>query len=147
MNFVMASGLPYEWWKIYMSLLHMYWMLWQEGYLNCITDIENTIVRVYSKREWFHGDLPQKGRNAYWKNWQLSLGTNIQAVQTYKGMDLKGAGALAKAWDRTGLLILEISRLLDIMNGKVVLSLIKRLAFNRYVILPLKNALLSLPHL
>jgi hypothetical protein len=120
LNLVAASGIVYQFWKEFMTLIHLYWMLRAEGYLGRIVDLEETLIGMYSQRVWFRGGLPERGKCTYWKLWQLSVGLNIQATKAYDGRNVRGAGLSSWAEDRTGLHVTEMSRLLDVLQWKSI---------------------------
>ena len=125
MDFVCSSGLPYSFVEEFTNMLHLYWMLRTEGFLGRVPEIEDTLIAMYRQQVWFRAGLPQRGREAYVKSWQLSLGAvNANSARLLDGRATQRKGtrqtALPKDMEMTGLHVTEISRLRDILQWKTM---------------------------
>lgn len=120
LHFVCASGLPYRFCQSYTTLLHIYWMLRCEGYIGRLPEIENTLIGMYRQQVWFHGGIPQKGKDAYLKSWQLALGATLHTTKLLGGQQVARRSQEYRDLSREGLFVTEISRLLDILQWKTM---------------------------
>jgi hypothetical protein len=121
LNLVAASGLPYFFWNEFISILHLYSMLRQEGYIAMIPDIENTLIRLYRQQVFFRSGVPQSGSGSFLASWQVSLGLNTKFVPALKGgRTRRRPGGSKHDENRSGLLVTEMSRLLAIVQWQEI---------------------------
>jgi hypothetical protein len=95
-------------------------MLRCEGCLGRIPEIEQTLIRIYRQSVWFHGGIPRKGQAAYLKSWQLASGATVRVAKKFDGRQPTRLGRNHKALSRDGLMVTEVSRLLDILQWKTM---------------------------
>jgi len=106
------------------TILHLYWALRCEGHINPMPDIENTLIRMYSKFVFFRGGLPEKGKQSHFSCWQVSLGNSLNQVRVITGRQMSARSNRKKQTksklEKEGLHVTEISRLLDILQWKTM---------------------------
>ena len=120
-HFVCGAGLVYAYNQQYFHILHIYWVLRQEGHLGKIKELES-IAALYQQFVFFRGGLPRKGQGAFVKCLQLALGCTMISVRALAGKRVPESTGRSQSHrggvTSTGLHVSEISRLLDILQWK-----------------------------
>ena len=122
LHFVVGSGLPYCFVQEYTTLLHLYWGLLSQGHVRRMPELEETLVRMYTKNVFFRGGVPKRDSGSYVKSWQLAIGASIHSMKLLDGRQnaRRQANVNSKALEMTGLHVTEISRLLDVLQWKTM---------------------------